>query len=336
MGVRLPAEYQEVEYIKGINNTTYINTGVKPASDISIFGVFSFRNSICSTLFGARSSAGWWFVSMSDATAPATPAFWYNSTLIRAQLPYNDDGDWFQITMSNTNGSIFDADGVLLLSKDFNAVDFPDLDMYLFVRNQNDTPVGSGTVGCKRFVIYKSSATVRDFIPCYRKADNEPGMYDLVTKQFFVNQGTGEFIVGPDVIDSISPLMVAWRRGLMMQRKHTITIPLLYSRGLTTSYNTYYGNAKRACSTHDILVMAGETIKITKPSSVDIGIYTWDENTKQVVFVGAWNESLSAYTPSTNEFYRITIRTNPEHDINNGEVSNIITAVKGTQKYIFV
>lgn len=197
-GGGLPAEYQEVEYIKGINNKTYINTGVKPASDISIFGVFSFPNNIYCNLFGARSSAGW-FVSMSDATAPATPAFWYNSTLIRAKLPYNDDGDWFRFTMSNTNGSIFDADGVLLLSKNFNAVNFPDLDMYLFVRNQDDVPTGNGTVGSKRFVIYKSNAKVRDFIPCYRKSDSEPGMYDLVTKQLFINQGTGKFIVGPDI-----------------------------------------------------------------------------------------------------------------------------------------
>lgn len=38
-----------------------------------------------------------------------------------------------------------------------------------------------------------------DFIPCYRKADHKPGMYDLVTNTFFTNQGTGEFVLGPDV-----------------------------------------------------------------------------------------------------------------------------------------
>ena len=37
------------------------------------------------------------------------------------------------------------------------------------------------------------------FIPCYRKSDSEPGMYDLVSKMFFTNAGTGEFLVGPDV-----------------------------------------------------------------------------------------------------------------------------------------
>lgn len=38
-----------------------------------------------------------------------------------------------------------------------------------------------------------------NLIPCYRKSDSKPGMYDLVTDTFFTNQGTGEFIVGSDV-----------------------------------------------------------------------------------------------------------------------------------------
>lgn len=33
-------------------------------------------------------------------------------------------------------------------------------------------------------------------IPALRKADSKPGMYDLVTGQFFTNQGTGEFTYG--------------------------------------------------------------------------------------------------------------------------------------------
>jgi hypothetical protein len=32
----------------------------------------------------------------------------------------------------------------------------------------------------------------------YRKADNKPGMYDIVNGGFYTNKGTGEFIVGPD------------------------------------------------------------------------------------------------------------------------------------------
>ena len=41
---------------------------------------------------------------------------------------------------------------------------------------------------------------VRDFVPCYRKEDGKPGMYDLVGRTFYTNLGTGEFIKGPEVI----------------------------------------------------------------------------------------------------------------------------------------
>lgn len=48
------------------------------------------------------------------------------------------------------------------------------------------------------FRITENNATILDFIPCYRKSDRKPGMYDTVTKQFFTNSGTGEFILGPE------------------------------------------------------------------------------------------------------------------------------------------
>ena len=38
-----------------------------------------------------------------------------------------------------------------------------------------------------------------DLIPCYRKADNEPGLYDLINGIFYTNQGDGAFTAGPNV-----------------------------------------------------------------------------------------------------------------------------------------
>lgn len=35
--------------------------------------------------------------------------------------------------------------------------------------------------------------------PCYRKADNVPGWYDTTNDVFYTNEGTGTFVVGPDV-----------------------------------------------------------------------------------------------------------------------------------------
>ena len=47
--------------------------------------------------------------------------------------------------------------------------------------------------------IYERGTTRINLVPCYRKSDREPGMYDLVNRIFYQNAGTGEFAVGPDV-----------------------------------------------------------------------------------------------------------------------------------------
>ena len=40
-----------------------------------------------------------------------------------------------------------------------------------------------------------------NLVPCYRKSDNKPGMYDLKQRIFFTNINSGtDFIVGPDVV----------------------------------------------------------------------------------------------------------------------------------------
>ena len=51
----------------------------------------------------------------------------------------------------------------------------------------------------KSLSIYKNNILVRNFIPCYRKTDNEIGLYDLVNGVFYTNQGTGTFIKGPSI-----------------------------------------------------------------------------------------------------------------------------------------
>lgn len=45
----------------------------------------------------------------------------------------------------------------------------------------------------------KLDGTEINLIPCYRKADQKPGMYDLVSGEFYTNAGSGEFVVGEDV-----------------------------------------------------------------------------------------------------------------------------------------
>lgn len=46
---------------------------------------------------------------------------------------------------------------------------------------------------------YNNGKIVEDFVPCYRKADNVPGLYDVVNQIFYTNSGSGSFTVGPDI-----------------------------------------------------------------------------------------------------------------------------------------
>ena len=47
--------------------------------------------------------------------------------------------------------------------------------------------------------MYNNSTIVRDFIPAKRISDNEYGLWDKVTKEFYSNAGTGTFTAGPAI-----------------------------------------------------------------------------------------------------------------------------------------
>lgn len=72
----------------------------------------------------------------------------------------------------------------------------------LFAQNYNGTIRRDGANRIHYFKYYdKNDELICDLIPCYRKADNEIGMYDIVRKIFLTNVGTdgGAFTKGPDV-----------------------------------------------------------------------------------------------------------------------------------------
>ena len=59
----------------------------------------------------------------------------------------------------------------------------------------------SSGVGARMYhvYIYQPGVVNIDLYLCYRKSDNEAGMYDIVNNGFYINQGTGSFIVGNPV-----------------------------------------------------------------------------------------------------------------------------------------
>ena len=74
-----------------------------------------------------------------------------------------------------------------------------------YLNTQDYLALFCGYTGWKKFkgnvgiVEYEDTINHSVFIPCYRKADNEPGMYDIINDVFYTNSGSGTFVVGPDV-----------------------------------------------------------------------------------------------------------------------------------------
>lgn len=71
--------------------------------------------------------------------------------------------------------------------------------------------------------IYDGATLALQIIPCFRKSDYEPGLYDVVNGVFYTNQGTGSFILGPEIKYYYSTFnTLLKRRRLLMQHYKSI------------------------------------------------------------------------------------------------------------------
>jgi hypothetical protein len=180
---RLPAEYQEVEYLES-TGTQWIDTG------LSIIG----NRWTIDVEFKERGDIG----TQRDGSA---------------RIGFAGAGLHRQVNLGSSYAIKPDAyirrvsvlDDIMGVKVDVNDASFtslpgarPTTSLFLFGSN------GGGKAKCLIFSSFieptGGGTYIQQFIPAVRKADSVAGMYDLVSKQFFTNQGTGEFIVGPPVV----------------------------------------------------------------------------------------------------------------------------------------
>ena len=187
--VGIPSTYQQVEYLES-SGTQYIGLGL--ALNIANY-CFYFR--LMPLSLGGTSSSNNYAGIMGANAAPQVG--WYQ-------------GGW---TVGNAGsatpylpamGQIYEIE----YSKDFNGT--------YYVDGQSTGIRRSGTMTCKLFWVehkttnaiarvYKAYAVDKDgayaynLIPCVRKSDSKPGMYDIISKTFFTNAGNGEFTYGEAV-----------------------------------------------------------------------------------------------------------------------------------------
>lgn len=196
---RVPDEYQEIEYLES-TRTQYIDTGMLTSNSIKIsakaintFGYIDSKGNYGAMLFGGRYSSS--SSNISYASGRNNDYIGNGSGFLT--LPKNNNRALLSIEYDNHSVQI--SCGNYTFSSSLNVQITDPMSIFLFSTNQNGNPEQSGTWRILDFTIAENDMTIRKFVPCYRKSDSEPGMYDLVSKTFFTNAGTGEFLVGPDV-----------------------------------------------------------------------------------------------------------------------------------------
>lgn len=191
----IPFEYQEVEYLES-SLLCYINTGIILGTSFEIEIKYQVRdksNSNYAFLFGIKTTENKYVALYYNNSKKE---YCYNYNTIAFTLPYEELND-VSIFKCNQNTIELNTN-----SQSINVDNFTKSES-LFLFNINQKPFGerySGTVSRIYYVKIKNGTKEHNIIPCYRKADNVAGMYDLVSGEFHTNAGTGEFIVGPDII----------------------------------------------------------------------------------------------------------------------------------------
>lgn len=202
-GGLLPKEYQQVEYLES-SYTQYIDTLYTPTTN-------DLRIVTRLNVLREGNSDDRFFGSQRLSTCALVPWF-YGSTgtkplgLIAAGTSYylgqvnTNYNTIYDIDVTANNGRLTGDYCGYTLNTTYSDTVGNKLSIYIFAANLNQT-INKYKCYARfyKFEIYSGGEQRFNGIPCCRKSDNKPGMYDLVTNTFFTNAGTGEFTVGQDV-----------------------------------------------------------------------------------------------------------------------------------------
>lgn len=185
----LPSAYRQVTYIES-TGTQYIDTGLIPNQDTKVYAKFKLTEVASNFVFGARYSSQQRACYVAGAMGPlslrwgAQPTLSYGTT----------DTNLHEVTMGK-DGIYWD--GVLLENPADTEFTCPN-NFYIFASYNNGT-VAYGKTHIYTLKLWDNGTLIREYIPCYRKNDNEIGLYDMVENKFYTNQGAGTFLKGADV-----------------------------------------------------------------------------------------------------------------------------------------
>lgn len=192
----LPEEYNSIEYLQS-DGQAYLDTGVMIADAVNsnIYLEYELTKSFSHIgIFGNIKEDMKFEIRYGGRT-------YVNFGKARAVYPNDLDSvigilNTMHIATQNENEKI-QIDNVIQSGDALNANQVPLSSIYLFsIRdaNGNATEIANG-LRVYNFKIYEGTRMVWNGVPCVRVSDDEPGMYDFVSKTFFTNAGSGAFII---------------------------------------------------------------------------------------------------------------------------------------------
>lgn len=188
------SEYQPIDYLE-TSGTQYIDTKYYPTAETGIELDFMWLGSgttawvpICG-IRGANSNFYCWFV---------------NGTSLAVSPNYStyDPGGGFTLT-KNKRYKLYNRKGCTMFNKQVTH----NTSLTIKTETKDTFHIGcisnNGSIDNRQpymriygFQIFEKFAPVCDMRPCRRKSDGVLGLYDVLTGNFYTNQGTGEFIAG--------------------------------------------------------------------------------------------------------------------------------------------
>lgn len=208
----IPQEYQEVEYI-GTTGTQFADVNYTPVDGDEFSLDFAF------TEFPSTANNFSCLVATKNEDPQFQMVFGPRSGFRTIYYKYFSTGEAAWRNLDIEIGTIYhaqiNASGVLNLAgqniSPANNSGYATGPLRLFARSTGGIYFKGRLLN---FSVKNNGREKLNLVPCYRKSDNEPGIYDTVSETFITNAGTGDFVVGPDVTrESLSMLWL--RRRLM-------------------------------------------------------------------------------------------------------------------------
>lgn len=313
--VRLPSEYQEVEYLES-TGTQYIDTGLVMASGYSVEAEIGINDT--KIAFGASST----YSSSNNLGIEINSShLWtrgrkYTFTALTTRGKYK-----LNITFGSNVRYLISTADVSLTASYYN------LNYFLFACNEKNVASWNGGGIIWAYKIKNGSELIRDYVPCYRKSDNVAGLYDLANSTFYANAGTGTFLIGNEVgkrdlninpaIED-SPLTRAYAGDKLIygeapaSDEQLVNYTMLYDRGdectdvtggwgyyLNTGVDSYYSDVGSLTKNTDNIQFLDTTTtgshthdSLFTRSTIDISEYVGALVSSEVV---SWTNSTTTY-----------------------------------------